>query len=552
MLPMVMALAGGAVSQSHLLTILGETGGEQSGRAVASVGDVNKDGWGDFAVGSELYSPTNKLYAGRVTLYSGRNGRLLWTKTGIGQRDFLGCSVAGAGDVNKDGHADVVVGARGVDKSAAFDVGSAIVYSGRDGSVLWQWFGDSLSDAFGSSVSGAGDVNKDGYADVAVGAPSDDNNQRGDSGMVRVFSGQTGKPLWEANGDSTFDYLGWSVAGAGDTNNDGNDDVVVGTRQLGGTRTGYARILSGTNGNTLQTFAGTHSGSWLGYSVAGLGDVNKDGRSDVIVGEPKARLNSKAMAGGANVYSGIDGKRLWRVVGSAAGDELGTSVGAAGDINGDGNADFLVGAPLSDLAGMDAGVLLGYSGANGAPLVTVRGSKALVRLGSSCSGGLDMNDDGLPDFVVGSPHDSKNAGLAGKTECYSPRRMPLTSDNQLVSLVKQASQNWAMDAGTKHASKAYFMLGSITGTKPGIKLGNVTLPLQYDPYTDLTIMFPNSPLLSGSLGVLDASGRGTAKFNAVPQLPPALQGTLFWHAYIVFGAGPFDFASNAVPLLLAK
>jgi hypothetical protein len=117
--------------------------------------------------------------------------RPYWWKTlnGDSAGDELGFSVSGAGDVNGDGRADLIVGVPFDDNSGAGSGGSARVFSGLDGSILYTFYGDSGGDEFGISVSGAGDVNGDGYADLIVGARADDNN--GDSsGSARVFSGQ--------------------------------------------------------------------------------------------------------------------------------------------------------------------------------------------------------------------------------------------------------------------------------------------------------------------------------------------------------------------------
>ncbi len=117
----------------------------------------------------------------------------LYTFNGDSAGDYLGFSVGGAGDVNKDGHADLIVGAPG-DANNGTDSGSARVLSGKDGKILYTFNGDSASDYFGRSVAGAGDVNKDGYPDLIVGAPFDANNGT-NSGSARVLSGKDGKVL---------------------------------------------------------------------------------------------------------------------------------------------------------------------------------------------------------------------------------------------------------------------------------------------------------------------------------------------------------------------
>ena len=166
----------------------------------------------------------------------------LFTFDGDSAGDEFGSSVSGAGDVNGDGRPDLIVGARRVLNSR----GSARVLSGLDGTTLYTFDGDSADDFFGVSVSGAGDVNGDGLADLIVGAQFDDNNGSA-SGSARVLSGLDGTTLYTFDGDSAFDFFGVSVSGAGDLNGDGLADLIVGAQldDNNGSDSGSARVLSG-------------------------------------------------------------------------------------------------------------------------------------------------------------------------------------------------------------------------------------------------------------------------------------------------------------------
>src|SRR5690606_28077584 len=159
--------------------------------------------------------------------------------------------VSGAGDVNNDGFGDLIAGAIGDDNNGSGS-GSARVFSGADGSILYTFDGDSADDQFGESVSGAGDVNNDGFEDLIVGASFDDNNGS-NSGSARVFSGADGSSLYTFDGDSAFDFLGVSVSGAGDVNGDGFDDLIIGASfdDNSGSNSGSARVFSGADGAAL-------------------------------------------------------------------------------------------------------------------------------------------------------------------------------------------------------------------------------------------------------------------------------------------------------------
>ena len=215
-------------AQTPHFTFNGAAASEGLGRSVAGAGDVNQDGFADVIVGANQASPGGRGSAGSAYVYSGKDGNLLWQFDGAAVNDQLGHSVAGAGDVNQDGFADVIVGASGADPGGRSRAGSAYVYSGKDGTKLWQFDGAADDDYLGWSVAGAGDVNQDGFADVIVGAYTASPGGRSNAGSAYVYSGKDGTKLWQLDGAAADDYLGISVAGAGDVNQDRFDNVIVG------------------------------------------------------------------------------------------------------------------------------------------------------------------------------------------------------------------------------------------------------------------------------------------------------------------------------------
>ena len=339
---------------------------------------------------------------------------------GTNSNDLFGFSVADAGDVDGDGVNDIIIGAVNGDVGVV-DYGSATIYSGADAGIIYEFHGDAVTDSFGFAVAGVGDINADGFDDVIIGAPFADESGVFNSGSARVFSGIDGSVLFTFGGDSTLANLGAAVAGAGDVNNDGVPDLIVGA-PFGDSptvmNTGYAKVFSGADGSILHTFFGTMPSDGMGVSVAAAGDPNADGFDDVLVGVPlddTVALNS----GRAFLMSGANGSVLQSFEGSAASENFGTSVAGIGDIDGDSRGDIAVGAPFADSGAVDAGLVRVFSGDGGAVLHTFQGNSVAERFGTSVSGDCDIDGDGTPDIIVGAPFADDGGPDTGSVEIYS-------------------------------------------------------------------------------------------------------------------------------------
>ena len=337
--------------------------------------------------------------------------RSLLEPKGAVTNDQLGLSVASAGDVNGDGYDDVIVGAPNND-AAGTDAGQAYLYFGGPGAddipdLIMT--GNNAGDLFGFSVSGAGDVNGDGYDDVLVGAIGYD-SPGVSAGRVYLFHG--GSPpsnlgYLQFSAAAAGDGFGYSVARAGDINGDGYADIIVGApfNDAGGTDAGRAYVYFGGNNdaNADITFTDAAAGDRFGWSVSGAGDVNADRFSDVIVG---GFLNGGGN-GRAYVYfggQGADNTADLILVGSAA-ERLGNAVSSAGDVNGDGYSDLIVGAYTNSVAGTNAGRAYVYYGGvapDATADVTLTGVAGGDFFGYSVSGAGDVNGDGYADVIVGA------------------------------------------------------------------------------------------------------------------------------------------------------
>jgi len=275
--------------------------------------------------------------------------------------EVFGSAVA-AGDVNGDGKADIIVGALG---NTIGEHGSVYIFSGADASLLYHFIGTSAGDSFGAPVT-AGDINGDGKADIIVGADSASPSGNVAAGSVYAYSGADGSPLYQKDGASAGDHFGATIA-IGDVNGDGKADIIVGAPHVGGKggETGAIYVYSGTDGSLIYQKTGNTNENF-GQAIA-AGDVNGDGKVDLIAGANNASPSGKAHAGSVDVYSGADGSLLYQKDGDIAYDLLGESVGA-GDVNGDGKDDIIASKQNGTFQVSDLNI---YSGADGSLLYQI-------------------------------------------------------------------------------------------------------------------------------------------------------------------------------------
>lgn len=391
--------AGHASAQITATTLEGTTFMGRFGTGVASIGDVNQDNVPDFAVGRPEAS-TNGV--GVVTIYSGANMTVLKTLTGITDAAF-GTSVAGAGDVNKDGWPDIIVGSPDYNPLNLHS-GRLDVFSGKDWSILYIFTGPESSAEFGRVVAGGGDFNNDGWDDFYVSAANGDGGGGTDRGMVRAYSGKDGAVLGTWWGPAAFAHFGASLASIGDMNGNGYDDIAVGapdddTSAFNG---GYVAAIDGQFGGVIWTGIGFESGGRLGSAVAGA-DVNGDGLKDLVVGAVGEANNFGRVKVIPGPWGGV---ALWSADGAQADDAFGFSLANAGDVNKDGKEDVLVGAPQTFTGTGYARIL---SGANKSTLwSTIQGDEQFARFGRVIAPLGDLNQDGWLEVAIGAPDDDVN------------------------------------------------------------------------------------------------------------------------------------------------
>lgn len=410
-LALAVALGAPLAAQTTLYSYYGTNSVDKFGYSVRTVGDVDQDGYADFIFSAPFADTGGLDKNGFAEVRSGHTGGLIYRYEGPRSGDEFGYVCSGAGDVDGDGVPDFVIGL--LIGQRRFQ-GECSIYSGATGLPIWTFSGSRGYDYFGLSASGVGDVDADGFDDVAVGAPGKDDNGSS-SGEVKIFSGRDGTEIRSIDGDTSGDQFGWFLSDAGDVNCDKFPDMIVGapTADLPGrTDCGMARVISGKDGAILHTFYGDGTDDHFGWCVSGAGDVDRDGYSDLIVGAYRNSQNG-THAGMARVYSGQTGAVLYTWLGGAAGDELGWSVRDAGDVDADGHGDVLVGARYDDTAHLDAGKAVLYSGATGQPIATFLGATVGAQMGFSVGGAGDVDADGYADIILGAAFDSTPGTDAG-------------------------------------------------------------------------------------------------------------------------------------------
>ena len=412
--------------------------------------------------------------------------------------DASGFTVSAAGDINGDGIADLIIGASTADPNGSASGRSYVVFgkttgfstplalSSLDGSNGFVLDGEAAEDFSGVAVSAAGDINGDGIDDLIIGADGADPNVSASGRSYVVFGRSTGfsSPLslssldgtngFKLDGQDVFDLSGRAVSAAGDVNGDGVDDLIIGapfaspngsysgrSYVVFGRTTGFssALALSSLDGNNGFVLDGEAAGDYSGYSVSAAGDINGDGIDDLIIGASYADANGTNSGRSYVVFgkttgfssslalSSLDGLNGFMLDGEAAGDRSGRSVSAAGDINGDGIDDLIIGANRASVNGNYSGrsyvvfgkttgfssslALSSLDGTNGFML---DGEAAGDGSGGSVSAIGDLNGDGIDDLIIGALGADANGGNSGRSYVVFGKATGFSSPLPLASL----------------------------------------------------------------------------------------------------------------------
>lgn len=383
-------LTGWPSAQTTLFEIPGSS---SFGWPLRTLGDLDGDGHSEFLVGAAFEDNGGRAEAGAVYVYSGADARVLYVVRGTGARDHLGTAACLAGDVDADGVNDFAIGAPDDDVPQHRDGGSVQVFSGRDGHVLHTFHGNRLADFLGSTLDGMGDLDGDGHDDLLVGVPGRLNPAGRWTGALVVYSGRDGSVLrvsygsrvastlglqdsWcvgDTNDDGFQDYIGVDRATAGfarlfsgadgstlrsqpignpnsmtlgpapDMNGDGVADYAVGFPGGGADTAGLVQVFSGRDGTEIHVFEGRRTSLLsLGGHVGSVGDLDGDGHDELLASAGYSDGPGGTQCGAVRAFSGRDGHVVLTAYGERPLEHMGLAGARGGhDIDGDGYPDVL-------------------------------------------------------------------------------------------------------------------------------------------------------------------------------------------------------------------
>jgi hypothetical protein len=505
------------------------------GSPIARLGDVTGDGVPDFAMALPNDSSL-LLQAGSVTVHSGADGLALYRVRGEKSDSLLGSAVAAAGDHDADGWPDWIAGSP--EQSGDYlhrERGIVHVFSGPDGSQLLRLQGQDGFEHFGSALAALADVDSDGVPDLAVGAPDADPGGVVDGGRVTLHSGAGGAILLTVVGLAAGERLGAALAGVRDLDGDGRADFLAAAPQasgLMGLEVGQVRAYSSASGGLIQTWEGNAPLMRLGTVLAAIRDLDGDGWPEVAAGAPDADGPAGATAGQVWILDPRRGAVLAVLHGVAANERYGAAVDGE-DVDRDGSMDLVVGAPGASVGGSaQTGRAELRFGPDFAAVQALEGMPASAESGTAVAILPDWNGDGSWEVIVGAPGVEYHQGAAfvhGVAPLIAVMPPSLSASSGGLA-------QFSVDLGADVGLRPYRILAS--GAIGETSLGGLGVPLDADPILARFLAGMEHPALLGFAGLLSSQGQTGAAIAFAPgRMDPRLIGRTLWFAAIAHDGG---------------
>ncbi|MBK7877181.1 MAG: FG-GAP repeat protein [Planctomycetes bacterium] len=328
----------------------------------------------------------------------------------------FGSGVVLCGDLDGDARSEVAAGA----PLGAAGAGVVRVLSGATGALVWQANGPTVGSRFGAALASVSDWNGDGKRELVVGAWQANAPGRAGAGLVRVLSGADGALLFEAFGDGANDHLGWTVAGLGDLDGDGRDEFAASAidDDDGGASAGSVRVYASVSGATRLSLHGNAALMLYGSAITAVRDVDGDGVGELAVGGPFAP-SVTTQPGLVRLHSGASGAVLRTWTGGAARDAFGSALAAPGDLDGDGVPDLAIGARQSPTTGPGYVQLVSGAASAAGPIASIASPVGWRAFGLRIAAAGDVDYDGRGDLWIGAPETTTTATQAGAARLVS-------------------------------------------------------------------------------------------------------------------------------------